>query len=150
MCYNVVYIWKYVQKTEKVDVKAMEENVNVQQEMKFCSECGQKIMKKAVICPHCGCQIGAPTVKSQPQIINNDHKEEGSKKFVRFLRTFFLGWIGSMIINHTSLKPKGFTSRTLAYFFLAFFTFGIYPIVASVCNLSFDPSISSNIGYIKD
>ena len=26
---------------------------------------------------------------------------------VRFLLTFFLGWIGSLIINHSSLKPEG-------------------------------------------
>ena len=27
-------------------------------------------------------------------------------KLVRFLLTFFLGWIGSVVINHTSLKPE--------------------------------------------
>ena len=43
----------------------------------------------------------------------------------RFLLTFFLGWIGSLIINHTSLKPEGYTSRTAAYFFLSMITFGI-------------------------
>ena len=32
----------------------MEENTTVMQETKFCKECGQKIAKKAVICPHCG------------------------------------------------------------------------------------------------
>lgn len=26
-------------------------------------------------------------------------------KLVRFLLTFFLGWIGSIIINHTEFKP---------------------------------------------
>lgn len=73
-----------------------------------------------------------------------------SNKLVRFLLTFFLGWIGSVIINHTSLKPKGFTSRSLAYFFLTLITFGIYGLVASICNFSFDPSKDNNIGYIKD
>lgn len=72
------------------------------------------------------------------------------KKLVRFLLTFFLGFIGSIIINHTSLKPEGFTSRTSAYFFLTIITCGIYEIVASICNLSFDPSKDSNIGYKKD
>jgi hypothetical protein len=71
-------------------------------------------------------------------------------KLVRFLLTFFLGWIGSLIINHTSFKPEGYTSRTLAYFVLGIVTFGIYPLVASICNLTFDPSKPSNIGYIKD
>lgn len=69
---------------------------------------------------------------------------------VRFLLTFFLGWIGSLIINHTSLKPEGFRSRTLAYIFLTMITFGIYGLVASICNLVFDPAKEKNIGYKKD
>ncbi len=50
-----------------------------------------------------------------------------NERLARFLLTFFLGWIGSIIINHTSLKPEGYTSRTLAYVFLTLVTFGIYP-----------------------
>lgn len=69
---------------------------------------------------------------------------------IRFLLTFFLGWIGSLIINHTSLKPAGYTCRTAAYFFLTIITFGIYALVASICNLSFDPAKENNIGYSKD
>lgn len=69
---------------------------------------------------------------------------------VRFLLTFFLGWIGSLIINHTSLKPEGFRSRTAAYIFLTMITFGIYGLVASICNLTFDPAKEKNIGYKKD
>ena len=73
-----------------------------------------------------------------------------NNKLVRFLLTFFLGWIGSIIINHTSLKPEGYTSRTLAYFFLFYITLGIYGLVAAICNLTFDPSKARNIGYKKD
>ena len=73
-----------------------------------------------------------------------------SKNVVRFLLTFFLGWIGSLIINHTDLKPEGFKSRTLAYIFLTMITFGIYALVASICNLTFDPAKAKNIGYAKD
>ena len=73
-----------------------------------------------------------------------------NNNLVRFLLTFFLGWIGSLIINHTSLKPEGFKSRTLAYIFLTMITFGIYGLVASICNLTFDPSKEKNIGYFKD
>jgi hypothetical protein len=73
-----------------------------------------------------------------------------NNNIVRFILTFFLGWIGSIIINHTSLKPEGYTSRTLAYFVLAYLTFGIYPLVASICNLFFDPAKEKNIGYIKE
>lgn len=72
------------------------------------------------------------------------------KKLVRFLLTFFLGWIGSLIINHTSFKPEGYTSRTWAYFIFAYLTMGIYPLVASICNLVFDPAKPKNIGYKKD
>ncbi len=73
-----------------------------------------------------------------------------NNKLVRFLLTFFLGWIGSLIINHTSLKPEGFTSRTGAYIGLGIITFGIYDLVASICNLTFDPTKEKNIGYKKD
>lgn len=72
------------------------------------------------------------------------------KNVVRFLLTLCLGYIGSVIINHSDLKPDGFKSRTLAYAFLSLVTFGIYGLVASICNLSFDPSKSSNIGYFRD
>lgn len=72
-----------------------------------------------------------------------------NNNLVRFLLTFFLGWIGSIIINHTSLKPEGYKSRTLAYIFLTIITFGIYGLVASICNLTFDPSKKKNIGYFK-
>ncbi len=73
-----------------------------------------------------------------------------NSNLVRFLLTFFLGWIGSLIINHSSLKPEGFTCRTGAYFFLPMITFGIYGLVASIFNLMFDPAKEKNIGYKKD
>ena len=73
-----------------------------------------------------------------------------SKNIVRFLLTFFLGWIGSVVINHSSLKPEGWTSRSWLYLILAYVTFGIYPLVASICNLFFDPAKPKNIGYKKD
>lgn len=73
-----------------------------------------------------------------------------NNNLVRFLLTFFLGWIGSLIINHTSLKPEGYTSRTGCYILLTMVTFGIYALVASICNLFFDPSKDKNIGYKKD
>ena len=72
-----------------------------------------------------------------------------NNNLVRFLLTFFLGFIGSLIINHSSLKPEGWKSRTLAYFFLSLVTFGIYGLVASICNLSFDPTKEKNIGFFR-
>ena len=71
-------------------------------------------------------------------------------KIVRFLLTFFLGWIGSLIINHSSLKPEGYTSRTWAYLILGYITCGIYSLVAAICNLTFDSAKPNNIGYKKD
>ncbi len=73
-----------------------------------------------------------------------------NNNLVRFLLTFFLGWIGSLVINHTSLKPEGYTSRTGAYLILSMITMGIYGLVASICNLVFDPAKPKNIGYKKD
>ncbi|MBO7213972.1 MAG: hypothetical protein J6V66_00595 [Clostridia bacterium] len=72
------------------------------------------------------------------------------KRLIRFLLTFCLGFIGSYIINHSEYKPEGYTSRTMEYFVLSIITFGIYGLVAAVCNLTFDPSKESNIGYKKD
>lgn len=70
--------------------------------------------------------------------------------FVRFLLTFFLGFIGSFIINHTGLKPNGFKSRTFLYFILGIITFGIYSFVAAIFNLFFDENKPSNFGYVKE
>ena len=76
--------------------------------------------------------------------------EKDNNNVVRFLLTLFLGWIGSIIINHTSLKPAGYKSRTAAYFFLSLITLGIYGLVASISNLSFNPTKEKNIGYVKE
>ena len=108
--------------------------------MAFCSKCGKEVHDDAEICMGCGCRI-----KHEPILASDD-----GKNAVRFFLTFFLGWIGSFIINHSSLKPNGWKSRTCAYFFLSMFTFGIYPLVASVCNFSFNAKQQSNIGYFKD
>ena len=75
---------------------------------------------------------------------------ENNNSLARFLLTFFLGFIGSIVINHTSLKPEGYTSRTLAYLFLSMITLGIYGLVAPICNLFFDQNKERNIGYKKD
>ena len=70
-------------------------------------------------------------------------------KLARFLLTFFLGWIGSIVINHTAFKPEGYKCRTLSYLFLGILTCGIYPLVASIMNFKFDPAKEKNIGYFK-
>ncbi len=73
-----------------------------------------------------------------------------NNNLARFLLTFFLGWLGSFIINHSSLKPANHKSRTWAYFWFTILTFGIYPLVASICNLTFNPDSTANIGYFVD
>ena len=47
-------------------------------------------------------------------------------------------------------KRQGYKSRTLAYLFLSMITLGIYGLVASICNFSFDPTKEKNIGYRKE
>lgn len=82
-----------------------------QQETKFCKECGQKIAKKCVICPHCGCQVenleGTQPTQQQPQIvINNSNLNQNTNqnqmggirpknKWVALLLCFFLGVLGA-------------------------------------------------------
>ncbi len=108
--------------------------------MAYCSKCGKEVLDDAEICVHCGCRI-----KNEPLLNSND-----GKNAIRFILTFFLGFIGSFIINNTNLKPKGWRSRTCAYFFLSIITLGIYGFVASICNFSFSATRSSNVGYIKE
>ena len=110
--------------------------------MAYCTKCGKEVHDEAEICVHCGCRIKS---EPKPAISSND-----STKLIRFLLTFFLGWIGSLIINHTDLKPAGWKSRTYAYFFLSYITLGIYPLVASICNFMFDETKPSNIGYFQE
>lgn len=54
-------------------------------ESKFCQECGQKISKKAVVCPHCGCQvedISKNQATATPQIvINNSNQNQNTNQF---------------------------------------------------------------------
>jgi hypothetical protein len=72
------------------------------------------------------------------------------KNVIRFLLTFFLGFLGSVIINHSSLKPRGWKSRSWLYLFVSIITFDLYGFIASICNLFFDASKAKNFGYKKD
>ena len=81
----------------------------VQGETKFCKECGQKIAKKAVICPHCGCQVEETKTEAAPQIvINNSNTNQNQNvnmvagmfgrpmnKWVALLLCVFFGWFGA-------------------------------------------------------
>ena len=84
------------------------------------------------------------------QVPNSSIKETASVRFIRFLLTFCLGWIGSFIINHTSLKPEGYTSKTWSYAILGYITCGFYNLIASINNFFFDPNKEKNIGYSQN
>lgn len=75
-----------------------------------------------------------------------------NNNLARFLLIFFLGALGSFIINHSGLRPKGWKSRTCGIFFWSILTLGIYWIVVSISNLSFTPNaLTSNnpVGYFR-
>ncbi|MBE6546942.1 MAG: NINE protein [Ruminococcaceae bacterium] len=103
---------------------------NTAQETKFCKECGQKIAKKAVICPHCGCQVEAMEKENTtPQIvINNSNQNQNQNvnanpvpdgrarsKWVALLLCWFLGFVG----GHKFYEGK--TGMGVLYIF----TFGL-------------------------
>ena len=76
-------------------------------ETKFCKECGEKIAKKAVICPHCGCQVeNIAEEKATPQIVINNSNQNSQNaatvpagnaknKWITFFLWLFLGGIGA-------------------------------------------------------
>ena len=91
----------------------MEEQATIQ-ETKFCKECGQKISRKAVICPHCGCQVEEMVKQEAPQqiVINNTNQNSNQNtnqnlnagiiagarlrsKWVSILLCVFLGYLGA-------------------------------------------------------
>ena len=72
-------------------------------ETKFCKECGEKIAKKAVICPHCGCQVESTAKESPNVVIQNSNSANISpammgihakNKWVSLLLCFLLGAVG--------------------------------------------------------
>ena len=88
-----------------------EKNTSTEQQpqTKFCKECGEKIAKKAVICPHCGCQVeemNQATNEAPHIVINNANQNTNQNaalhpigtpknKWVALLLCFFLGAIGA-------------------------------------------------------
>ena len=86
------------------------ENTNEQVEnvqevaTKFCSECGERINAKAVICPKCGCQVGGAQ-QAQPQIVINNANQnsntvvapqgEAKNKWVAFILCWWFGYLGA-------------------------------------------------------
>ena len=66
----------------------------------------------------------------------------------RCLLILFLGFLGSYIINHSSLKPNGWMARTGLQFLLT--GFPIYRLVTAIASLSFDTNNLNNTGYKRD
>ncbi len=116
-----------------------EQNINQQSneaqtqnpETKFCIECGQKIAKRAVICPHCGCQVEA-TKESTPNIVINNqnsnenknsvnyHRGNAKNKWIALLLLWFLGVVG----GHKFYEGKIGTG-IIYIFTLGFFGIGL-------------------------
>lgn len=94
--------------------------------MKFCKFCGQKILMEAVVCTHCGRQVeqlrSAPGL---PIIINNNNTNQSvhiggreRNKWVAFVLCFFFGLFGV----HRFYEGK------VGSGLLWFFTFGLFGI----------------------
>lgn len=74
------------------------------QETKFCKECGEKIAKKAVVCPKCGCQVENTTSAAPQIVIENQNQNVQSQnavpvgkeknKWVALLLLLFFGAVG--------------------------------------------------------
>jgi len=128
----------------------------------FCTKCGAENQDDNKICAKCGANMetGETVVDAEKVFVNQNEKSNMNSatlksssvdnNLIYFLLKFFLGFIGCLIINYSSLKPVGYKARTLAHFFLTSITFGIYGIVASICALFFDPNKPSNIGFFKE
>ena len=76
----------------------------MEEEYKFCSVCGEKINKKAVICPKCGCQVEKTEVQSPNIVINNvNQNTQGGlvvgarpkNKWTAIALCVFLGYFGA-------------------------------------------------------
>ncbi len=105
---------------------------------KFCQECGQKIAAKAVICPHCGCQVENIVQQAQatPQIVINNANQNSNQnnnmnvagfvggrlrnKWVSLFLCMFLGFFGA----HKFYEGK-FASGLLYCCTCGLFFFGI-------------------------
>lgn len=89
----------------------MDSNLTSSVETKFCKECGQRVAKKAVICPHCGCQIEETTGAAPQIVINNSNQNQNQntnnniggipygarlrRKWVAFFLCVFFGYVGA-------------------------------------------------------
>ncbi len=107
----------------------MEETKNTTEqsaETKFCKECGQKIAAKAVICPHCGCQVEKAQEAAPQIVINNSNQNQNQNfnanagfggnaknKWVALLLCWFLGFLGA----HKFYEGKTFMG--IVYLFTA-------------------------------
>ena len=125
---------------EKLGNKAIEED-----EGKEPLQNTEEKVDKAVLEADAGKELLQNTEEKVDKAVLEE--ENNNKKLARFLLTFLLGWIGSVAINRSVLKPRGYVSRSWAYFWLGMLTFGLYKTIASIFNWAFDPRNAKNIGY---
>ena len=115
----------------------MEEATTIQQETKFCKECGQRIAKKAVICPLCGCQVEETKTETAPQIvINNSNQNQNTnnnvnagiplgarlrRKWVSFFLCLLLGFFGAHKFYEGRIGSGLLYACTFGLFFFGWF-----------------------------
>ena len=98
---------------------------NTQQEMKFCVHCGEKILKNAVICPKCGCQVEKldSTPASAPNIVINNVNQSQShgyvgtmkNKWVALVLLILFGFLGAHKFYEEKIGMGGVYIFTLAF-----------------------------------
>ncbi|MGL4669797.1 MAG: zinc-ribbon domain-containing protein [Methanobacteriaceae archaeon] len=71
----------------------MESNTNqeIQEETKFCSNCGAEIDAKAEICPKCGVRISGNSTSGEGKFLNSNH---GIAIILGYIFAVLGGWIG--------------------------------------------------------
>ncbi len=98
------------------------------QETKFCSECGKKIAKRAVVCPHCGCRLEEGGSR-QNIVINNQNNNVGAgaymgdlkNKWIALALWFFLGFLGAHKFYEGKILMGIFYIFTVGFFGIGLF-----------------------------
>lgn len=96
----------------------------------YCKYCGGKIPAQAVVCLHCGCQVGetaGPAPAPAPVVINNVNNNNNNVRSDRHMKSkwlaFFLCLFGGYLGLHKFYEGK-FLMGILYLFTAGFFTIG--------------------------
>ena len=86
----------------------------------FCKNCGNALSDEAVVCPHCGIQVGElksyANMNTVQQPNNNVAKKDNTIAIVGFIMSFFIPLAGLIcsIIGYKNAKKFGSDHRGLA------------------------------------